>query len=121
MLIDAGADYKGYVSDITRSFPIQRRFSAAQKELYQALDEIHQSCLDYVANVRPLKLNELYFHMIGVMVEKLRSIVFFSRTLNEEEAIQVSLKSREFNWLFFKACEKLCEHHVRQVFNNFEV
>jgi len=98
VLVDAGADYNGYVSDITRCFPISGRFSSPQQELYQALNEIHGECLEYVKNVRPLKLNELFFHMLATMANTLSSIAFFSRPLSDEEAIQ--------------ACEKLCEHHI---------
>jgi Xaa-Pro aminopeptidase len=34
LLIDAGAEYQYYASDITRTFPVNGRFSAAQKLLY---------------------------------------------------------------------------------------
>ncbi|AOY91751.1 Xaa-Pro aminopeptidase [Cupriavidus sp. USMAA2-4] len=33
-LIDAGCELDGYASDITRTFPVSGRFSAAQRELY---------------------------------------------------------------------------------------
>jgi Xaa-Pro aminopeptidase len=35
LLIDAGCELDGYASDITRTFPINGKFSAAQKDLYQ--------------------------------------------------------------------------------------
>ena len=34
LLIDAGCELDGYASDITRTFPVNGRFSAAQRELY---------------------------------------------------------------------------------------
>lgn len=34
-LVDAGCEYRGYAGDITRTFPISGRFSAAQRELYE--------------------------------------------------------------------------------------
>jgi len=34
VLIDAGCELAGYASDITRSFPVGKKFSAAQKEVY---------------------------------------------------------------------------------------
>ncbi len=34
LLIDAGAEYQGYASDITRTFPVNGRFSAPQRALY---------------------------------------------------------------------------------------
>ena len=35
LLIDAGCELNGYASDITRTFPVNGKFSAAQKDLYQ--------------------------------------------------------------------------------------
>jgi Xaa-Pro aminopeptidase len=35
LLIDAGAEYDGYASDITRTFPINGKFSPEQRDLYE--------------------------------------------------------------------------------------
>ena len=35
VLIDAGAEYLGYASDVTRTFPVNGKFSEAQRALYQ--------------------------------------------------------------------------------------
>ena len=35
LLIDAGCETDGYASDITRTFPVNGRFSAAQKDVYE--------------------------------------------------------------------------------------
>ena len=35
VLIDAGAEYQGYASDITRTFPANGRFSPAQRQIYE--------------------------------------------------------------------------------------
>lgn len=35
ILIDAGAEYKGYASDITRCYPANGKFSGAQREIYE--------------------------------------------------------------------------------------
>lgn len=37
LLIDAGCEYQSYASDITRSFPVNGKFSSAQKDIYQAV------------------------------------------------------------------------------------
>jgi Xaa-Pro aminopeptidase len=34
VLIDAGAEHRGYVSDVTRTYPVDRGFSAQQQELH---------------------------------------------------------------------------------------
>jgi Xaa-Pro aminopeptidase len=46
LLIDAGCEYKGYASDITRTFPVNGRFSGAQKDVYQLVLAAQQACID---------------------------------------------------------------------------
>lgn len=37
LLIDAGAEYRGYTGDITRTFPINGKYTAAQKAVYEVV------------------------------------------------------------------------------------
>ncbi|MCP5145494.1 MAG: Xaa-Pro aminopeptidase [Gammaproteobacteria bacterium] len=37
LLIDAGAEYDHYASDITRTFPVNGRFSSAQRDVYEVV------------------------------------------------------------------------------------
>jgi Xaa-Pro aminopeptidase len=48
LLIDAGCEYHGYASDITRTFPVNGRFSGPQKDVYQLVLQAQQACLDAV-------------------------------------------------------------------------
>ncbi|KAK6057345.1 aminopeptidase P domain protein [Cooperia oncophora] len=47
VLMDAGCDLNGYVSDVTRCFPISGTFSSAQRTLYDALLYVHEQLLAY--------------------------------------------------------------------------
>jgi Xaa-Pro aminopeptidase len=48
LLIDAGCEYRGYASDITRTFPVNGRFGAAQKDVYELVLAAQLACLDAV-------------------------------------------------------------------------
>uniref|UniRef100_A0A671NZX3 X-prolyl aminopeptidase 3, mitochondrial n=1 Tax=Sinocyclocheilus anshuiensis TaxID=1608454 RepID=A0A671NZX3_9TELE len=45
VLLDGGCEYFGYVSDITRTWPVNGKFSPAQRELYEAVLEVQLACL----------------------------------------------------------------------------
>lgn len=45
LLIDAGAEFAGYAGDITRTFPINGRFSAEQKALYNVVLAAQEAAL----------------------------------------------------------------------------
>jgi Xaa-Pro aminopeptidase len=50
VLIDAGAEYQGYTADITRTFPVNGKFSPEQAAIYQlVLNAQHAAC----AQVKP--------------------------------------------------------------------
>ena len=48
LLIDAGAEYEGYASDITRTFPVNGAFTQAQLELYEVVLEAQYAAIDAV-------------------------------------------------------------------------
>jgi Xaa-Pro aminopeptidase len=45
VLIDAGAEYRGYASDITRTFPVGGRFSKEQRALHDLVCAAHAAAL----------------------------------------------------------------------------
>lgn len=50
VLIDAGCEWHGYASDITRTFPVNGRFSPAQRALYDLVLKAQQTA---IAKARP--------------------------------------------------------------------
>jgi Xaa-Pro aminopeptidase len=67
LLVDAGAEVKGYASDITRTFPVNGRYSAAQREIYDVVLETQISCVDMV---RPgTTHDELKAHSVEMLTE----------------------------------------------------
>jgi Xaa-Pro aminopeptidase len=48
LLIDAGCELDGYASDLTRTFPVNGRFSAAQREVYEIVLASQRAALEQV-------------------------------------------------------------------------
>ena len=46
VLIDAGTEYRGYASDITRSWPVGGTFSEAQREIYTVVLDAQKAAID---------------------------------------------------------------------------
>jgi Xaa-Pro aminopeptidase len=46
LLIDAGAEYRGYTADVTRTFPVSGRFTAFQRDLYEVVLAAQQACIE---------------------------------------------------------------------------
>src|SRR5512134_3075343 len=46
LLIDAGCELDGYASDITRTFPVNGRFSSAQREVYEVVLAAQAAAMD---------------------------------------------------------------------------
>jgi Xaa-Pro aminopeptidase len=67
LLVDAGAEYKGYASDITRTFPINGRYTKPQREIYDLVLKAQMACVEMV---RPGVTHEqLKQHSIEVLTE----------------------------------------------------
>ena len=48
VLIDAGCEFENYASDITRTFPVNGRFSTAQKQIYQIVLDAQLAAIDSI-------------------------------------------------------------------------
>ncbi|MEN0585129.1 MULTISPECIES: Xaa-Pro aminopeptidase [Kosakonia] len=66
VLIDAGCEYKGYAGDITRTFPVNGKFSPAQREIY---DIVLASLERALALFRPgTSIQEVTSEVVRIMI-----------------------------------------------------
>jgi Xaa-Pro aminopeptidase len=54
VLIDAGVEYQGYASDVTRTYPVGGRFEPATRDLYQIVLEAQEAAIAAAAPGRTL-------------------------------------------------------------------
>ena len=60
ILIDAGAEYQGYASDITRTFPVNGKYSQPQREVYDVVLEVQEKCIEYTKVGNTVKARHEY-------------------------------------------------------------
>jgi Xaa-Pro aminopeptidase len=53
LLIDAGCEFEGYASDITRTFPVNGKFSGPQKAIYELVLSAQLACIEAVGPGKP--------------------------------------------------------------------
>ena len=69
LLIDAGVEHEFYASDITRTFPVNGRFSRAQREVYSVVLAAQEAAIDTVAPGRTV--DDVHMAAVRVLVEGL--------------------------------------------------
>ncbi|EFO84914.1 hypothetical protein CRE_03935 [Caenorhabditis remanei] len=97
VLVDAGCDLNGYVSDVTRCFPISGYWSDAQLSLYEALLYVHEELISYAHNMEKVRLSALFKRMNELLAASFSELGLIKST-DHKEMIHLA--------------EKLCPHHV---------
>ncbi len=72
VLIDAGAEYKRYSGDVTRTFPANGTFTAAQRDIYQLVLDAHYAIIE---SIRPgVSIDEPHEKSIELLTEAMLSL-----------------------------------------------
>ncbi|KAG1936542.1 xaa-Pro aminopeptidase 3 [Pimephales promelas] len=96
VLLDGGCEYFGYVSDITRTWPVNGKFSPAQRELYEAVLEVQLACL---SQCNPgVSLDYIYSSMLALLARQLRELGIVPQSTSDTDTL--------------KAARQFCPHHV---------
>ncbi|KAL0992942.1 hypothetical protein UPYG_G00101300 [Umbra pygmaea] len=96
VLLDGGCEYFGYVSDITRTWPVNGRFSPAQAELYEAVLEVQKTCLSLCSP--GVSLDHIYSTMLVLLGRQLKRLDIVKGSASDADAL--------------KAARRYCPHHV---------
>ncbi|VDM81973.1 unnamed protein product [Strongylus vulgaris] len=98
ILMDAGCDLNGYVSDITRCYPISGEFTSPQRTLYEALLHVHEQLLTYANDTEKVRLSRLYSRMIELIASAILEIGLVPQSIDHKQLLNTA--------------ESLCPHHV---------
>ncbi|XP_060064357.1 xaa-Pro aminopeptidase 3-like [Ylistrum balloti] len=96
VLMDAGCEYHGFCSDLTRTWPVSGRFSAVQRRLYDVVLRIQ---LKVISLCNPeFSLEQIYVYMLHLLGEELVSLGL------------IQPKSKSTN--YFQGLREFYPHHV---------
>uniref|UniRef100_A0A2M4CVW1 Putative xaa-pro aminopeptidase n=1 Tax=Anopheles darlingi TaxID=43151 RepID=A0A2M4CVW1_ANODA len=98
ILLDAGCEYHGYTSDITRTWPVNGSFTEPQLVLYEVLQQVQAELLDCLLHVGGDTLDRLF----ETMCTKI------GKYLQEIKLIPASVSGVELS----RAGYRFCPHHV---------
>jgi Xaa-Pro aminopeptidase len=82
LLIDAGAEYDGYASDITRTFPVNGKFSPEQRELYEVVLAAQSAAIDRARAGN--QWQDVHDVAVRVATEGMISLGILQKSLDEE-------------------------------------
>ncbi|CAL7948080.1 unnamed protein product [Xylocopa violacea] len=96
VLMDAGCEYHGYSSDVTRTWPINGTFTREQKILYDIVLDVQNILINKLKELP--SLDQLYHDMCSLLGKRLQEIGLIPTHLNKNELLS--------------AVYVYCPHHV---------
>jgi Xaa-Pro aminopeptidase len=82
LLIDAGAEYNYYTADVTRTFPINGKFTPEQAAIYQIVLDAQEACFKMA---RPgVKLPDVHLKSVEVIKEGLKKLGLITDTTGDQ-------------------------------------
>ena len=91
ILLDVGAEYANYASDLTRSVPVSGRFTQRQKDVYNAVLNVKKSAEKLLV---PGTLMDEYHKEVGLMMQ--------SELINLKLIDKTDVKNQDANWPAYK-------------------
>lgn len=76
ILVDAGAEYGTYVTDISRTWPDSGRFTAAQRDLYEAVLRVQRAGVSLCRASAGVSLDDIHAATARALVDELRALGF---------------------------------------------
>ncbi|KAF7331878.1 Methionine aminopeptidase [Mycena kentingensis (nom. inval.)] len=74
VLIDAGCEFNGYASDITRTYPVSGRFTSAQRDVYEAVLSVQKAVVELCTEASGLGMHQLHLRTCTLLQQELRQI-----------------------------------------------
>lgn len=74
LLVDAGGEYNMFSSDITRTWPVNGKFTAAQRDLYNTVLDVQKKCIAMCVVNQGMSLGKLHQASVQMLGSGLRKL-----------------------------------------------
>ncbi|XP_019886845.1 xaa-Pro aminopeptidase 3 isoform X2 [Ooceraea biroi] len=96
VLMDAGCEYHGYSSDITRTWPINGKFTPEQRVLYEIVLDVQKHLIESLKEMP--SLDEAFHYMCSLLGKRLQEIGLIPKNIDDDKLVA--------------AAYEYCPHHV---------
>ncbi|CRK25477.1 hypothetical protein BN1708_004027 [Verticillium longisporum] len=76
VMVDAGGEYGTYITDITRTWPLDGKFTPPQRDLYEAVLRVQRASVAQCREDARLTLDDIHDHTYRGLHEELKSLGF---------------------------------------------
>ncbi|KAI8388711.1 peptidase M24, structural domain-containing protein [Radiomyces spectabilis] len=87
VLVDCGGEYNYYASDITRTWPVNGKFTEPQRELYQAVLNVNRACIELCTVKQNISLHGIHAASVKLMKQELQKIGFSTTAWDLERVL----------------------------------
>ncbi|CCE66203.1 hypothetical protein TPHA_0P00450 [Tetrapisispora phaffii CBS 4417] len=85
-LIDCGAEWRGYTSDVTRCFPLSGKFTKEHRDIYETVLDMQSQAMELI---KPgAEWDDLHFLTHRVLIQHFLKLGIFKKEFSEEELIK---------------------------------
>lgn len=94
LLLDAGAEYQCYCADITRSFPLNGKFTRESREIYELVLRMQTECMGMIRE--GVRWEDAHMRAHEVAAAGLQALGIFARGLSVEQILGSKITTRFF-------------------------
>lgn len=94
MLMDCGAEYNCYCADITRTFPLNGRFSKESREIYDLVLRMQTECMGMIR--AGVLWEDVHMRAHAIAAAGLRDLGIFKSSLSVEQILDSKVTTRFF-------------------------
>lgn len=112
-LVDAGAEYGYYTADITRTWPINGRFSPAQRAIYNLVLKAQEAG---IAMTRPgVSMKQVHDTCVRVITQGLMELGILKGDAKNPQAVDAAIKNGEYRKYFMHGTSHMLGMDVHDV------